>query len=155
MIICWHLCMCALIFCDYCVFKTVICQRRLEYCWILVISETKSRGLFYNIHWVWGCSVIALILSSSIVKFLLLQPFCKWRKQCMEYFVAIKYYFDYWYWDRQPVSILKSAKTSYLTFEKCLATLSNIFLALCCWIFFDHVITSSVIWKKQDSYLKI
>ena len=29
-------------------------------------------------------------------------------------------------------SILKSAKTSYLTFEKCLATPSNIFLALCC-----------------------
>ena len=88
MIICWHLCMYALIFCDYCVFKTVICQRRLEYCWILVISETKSRGLFYNIYWVWGCSVIALILSSSIVKFLLLEPFCKWRKQCIEYFVA-------------------------------------------------------------------
>lgn len=63
-----------------------------------------------------------------------------------------KYYFDYWYWDRQPVSTLKSAKTSYLTFEKCLATLSNIFMALHCRIFFDHVITSSVIWKKQDSY---
>ena len=154
MIICWHLCMCVLIFCDYCVFKTVICQRRLEYCWILVISETKSRGLFYNIHWVWGCSVIALILSSSIVKFLLLQPFCKWRKQCMEYFVASIILITGIEIGNQ-FSILKSAKTSYLTFEKCLTTLSNIFLALRCWIFFDHVITSSVIWKKQDSYFKI